>query len=1201
MISLHPPFLFSNMGRFFKRTIITLAIILVVLPICVTLVVSSQWFRPKINEICTSFVQDGKIEMDTISLSLFEEFPYLSLKLSDGVIHSYAFEGEDTDSTFYKRIPDKAKTPLKFKEFVVSVNIPQLLFGKVNIKRVRIVEPEIFAFVTPWGKANWDIFGSDTTETSDSEFNLNLGIKRFGIRDANVTYFDTEQKVYYKGVIGGFFTKGNISLDPEKIELKFGRMINSSLAAVIRETGTAARVNIDSLVIQEGEEDYYRLAFASKSDVTMESKSYTTGLPFNFKGGLGVDISDPSNIDIDSLIIGIAGSPIILDGRASFQEDNIFTNINCDIPKLSFGEILSYLNTEAFPQFEGISTNLTMSLNAQALGRYDLETGRPPAVTADIKIPNGKLIYPGLDIKVNDLGFDGHLNYDPYIVDSTSLAINSINLDATGIILNGKGKGTNMLKDPNFDLKFKGSANLTELSEIFLSDAGINTKGDMTIDLTGKFKSSDLSLAGIGNTHIRGRFHTDNLLVELPQDTIFAMLKGVTVNFGSTENKRDTLMAQNAKTLRVSFRADSADVNYKEVAKVQLSKARASVKSAAEGVAGDTTAIHPLMGNINAERLGIITKDSLRVRGYKLQANARMLPSKKDSLVPVLTFNTNANRLAYRDKENFFTLRNGDIAFDATLQEAVNKERRNDPARVVRRERLLDSLSNVYPGVPRDSLLAMNRKSRRVVDELGDEGNIDMSMDKNITDLLEKWNANCHIKGDGGRIITPYFPLRNSFDNINLDINTNEIKMEHTVLHAGSSSLDLSGRIWGIKRAITRKGKLRGDIMLQSDTLNVNELLNALNAASEYLAAGDSFKDSLVRAESEEELDALITQEADTTLNTSSVIIPGNIDMKLALHVGYGKYSNLVMDDISGELLAKNRTLRINNFNAITEAGDLSLSALYSTKSKDDIHTGFDLELNNVQVDKLISIIPSVDTLLPMLRSFEGILNCELAATAKMDTAMNILLPSLNGVARIKGKDLVLLDGETFTKIAKMLRFKNKDENIIDSISVEMLMSNNKIEMFPFLLKMDRYQAAASGVQNLDMSFNYHISVIKSPLPLRLGVNIMGNFDDMKFKLGKPKYKNANIPSYTKVIDESRINLRKSIIDIFDKGTNNNITNIEVVKRDSTMIKDLEVTPVEELSEEENAILKEEGIIPKPAADKPAPIAVLPEEDNLLL
>ena len=103
-------------------------------------------------------------------------------------------------------------------------------------------------------------------------------------------------------------------------------------------------------------------------------------------------------------------------------------------------------------------------------------------------------------------------------------------------------------------------------------------------------------------------------------------------------------------------------------------------------------------------------------------------------------------------------------------------------------------------------------------------------------------------------------------------------------------------------------------------------------------------------------------------------------------------------------------------------------------------------------------------------------------------------------------------------------------------MSVSGLISNNRLEIFPFVLKIDRYTLAMSGLQNFDQSFKYHVSVLKSPIPFRFGINIFGNFDKWKFRIGKAQYKSTNVPVFTAQIDAMQMNLVSSIHNIFTKG-----------------------------------------------------------------
>ena len=82
-----------------------------------------------------------------------------------------------------------------------------------------------------------------------------------------------------------------------------------------------------------------------------------------------------------------------------------------------------------------------------------------------------------------------------------------------------------------------------------------------------------------------------------------------------------------------------------------------------------------------------------------------------------------------------------------------------------------------------------------------------------------------------------------------------------------------------------------------------------------------------------------------------------------------------------------------------------------------------------------------------------------MAATAQIDTNMNIMMPTINGVMRIGGEDLSISDNEMFRTLARKLMFKNKKEGRIDKMTVEGVIKDNTMEIFPFVLKVHSSQS----------------------------------------------------------------------------------------------------------------------------------------------
>ena len=152
-----------------------------------------------------------------------------------------------------------------------------------------------------------------------------------------------------------------------------------------------------------------------------------------------------------------------------------------------------------------------------------------------------------------------------------------------------------------------------------------------------------------------------------------------------------------------------------------------------------------------------------------------------------------------------------------------------------------------------------------------------------------------------------------------------------------------------------------------------------------------------------------------------------------------------------------------------------------------------------------------------------------MALETYMDSLYNPKKSTIRGAASIKGQNLVLMDGQTFSEIAKKLRFSKKTENRVDSLSAEFTVFKQEIDIFPFLIVMDKYKAVVAGRHNMDLSFNYHISIVDSPLPIKFGVDVSGNMDKMKIRPAKCKYATMYRPVARGEVQNRQLELRRMI------------------------------------------------------------------------
>ena len=361
---------------------------------------------------------------------------------------------------------------------------------------------------------------------------------------------------------------------------------------------------------------------------------------------------------------------------------------------------------------------------------------------------------------------------------------------------------------------------------------------------------------------------------------------------------------------------------------------------------------------------------------------------------------------------------------------------------------------------------------------------------------------------------TPMFALPVRMKKTSLTVGNRTITLRNATMRIGRSDLTASGAVYDLYGTMKHHKPLRAKLTLNSHNLNCNQLIRSISMPQDTLTA-----------------------ETDTTATDIKLfVIPQNIDFELQTNLRRVRYGKMVFENVRGAVDIRDQTVHLQELSMNGLGATMNTTLLYRARQPEEGYAGFDFRLHRVDIGRLVDFIPSLDSIVPMLRSFEGVVDFNVAAETYLDSCLNLRIPTLRSAIRLEGDSLVLMDGETFAEISKKFFFKNKERNLIDSIAVNISVQNGNVTVYPFVVQMDRYRAAVGGTQDLDMNFDYHISVLKSPIPIKFGLNIRGNLDDMKFGIGKAKYKNAVTPVEIHKVDSTIVNMGRQIVRDFRRG-----------------------------------------------------------------
>ena len=389
--------------------------------------------------------------------------------------------------------------------------------------------------------------------------------------------------------------------------------------------------------------------------------------------------------------------------------------------------------------------------------------------------------------------------------------------------------------------------------------------------------------------------------------------------------------------------------------------------------------------------------------------------------------------------------------------------------------------------------------------------------------LLLKWNPQLSVDMHEAEVALSDWEKKISIPTIDFTYTNRDCKIEQSKIVIGNSDFALTGELKNIGRWMRNKAVLEGELTFESEKTDVDELLALLSADE-----GSEEETSLENAAEplQDGASASLEDEEAKSETTEPFLVPTNVDLTLNTRIKEAHVMNQVARNLGGKVYVKDGILVIEEMGFICNAAKLQLTAMYRTPRRNHIYVGLDYHMIDINIQELISMIPQLDTMMPMLSAFRGEAEFHLAAETYTNAQYELKPSTLRGAASIYGKDLVVLDNETFSKISKLLLFSKKTENKVDSISAEMTVYKKEIDVYPFCVSMDNYMVALGGRHNLDMSFNYDVNVLS---PIYLGVNVSGNLDDLDIKLAPCKFAKDFKPRFNRKVDTHSAELRSMI------------------------------------------------------------------------
>jgi hypothetical protein len=391
--------------------------------------------------------------------------------------------------------------------------------------------------------------------------------------------------------------------------------------------------------------------------------------------------------------------------------------------------------------------------------------------------------------------------------------------------------------------------------------------------------------------------------------------------------------------------------------------------------------------------------------------------------------------------------------------------------------------------------------------------NLDILNDNTQKDIFLQWLIKGYVDINQGLITMSELTNQIEIPSVKMDFDPETFSIKESSMKIGKSDFQLTGNLNNVLSYFRGDSILRGKFNFVSNKTDVAKLM--------ALTSGIGTHDSTSANKYE--------NTSVDTVSSGPYMVPEKIDVILNANVKLATLGVDTATNIKGAVHVHDGILLLDGLTFDTPAARMQLTAMYRTPRTNHLYLGIDYRMMDVEISELLTMIPDIDSLMPMLRSFGGKGEFHIAAETYLDSLYNIKKSTLRGAASISGNNLVLMDGQTFSEIAKKLRFNKKTQNKVDSLSAEFTIFRNEIDIYPFLIVMDKYKAVIAGRHNFDMTFDYNVSVVDCPLPIKLGLDIKGNVDNLSYKLTKCRYAEYFRPTSRHEVESKQLELRNMI------------------------------------------------------------------------
>lgn len=853
-------------------------------------------------------------------------------------------------------------------------------------------------------------------------------------------------------------------------------------------TQASALIRLSKASMREQHKDSYRLELGGTFGLSVEKLQLLHRFPFNFSGTVNVGFH-PFRVNFDKYNVALGNVRSQVDLSMELGNNNSqLTAMRYSVSAFDLMRLFEYLPADWLPHLQAIRSNATLEATARLTAPYRFSSEALPSFQVDFHVPDSWLSYSlGRDgtVRVHNVGMQASLDFNGRDIDASRFHIRLLSLAGSGLEVVLHGDVTRLFSRPEIRADVEATADFGKLPGLLpmLNDLGL--KGRFATRINTRFPLDLLTSGRLGEIPVDGTATLRGASYCPPGSSLRLLGGDALLSFGQRRHRLDLqarfrdMNLTAGRACRIRARNLSVDVGTPHAGRhalVQLKGSVGDLSVRGTGYAVDGTGVtvsgstpFSLLLGRQWSRLPIAARVNAATAACSLPADSthirlRRLGVDADLKSQRLAATISGRAIRYADPVNFALL--------DTL-----------------RTRAAVDFSRLFP-------LQGRKTAEQWLTLLAPQG---------------------RIQAAGGRFVSIAYPAVAHLQALDAAFSPDSLRLRTLAARSQHNALKIKGAVANYLSIFhgNHRFPCLASLAVDIDTVNINQVAGTRRAGQLLYAAY-----TRTPAPPAEPVDT-----GATPADFRPLLLPRWLQADLHLGARECTYTNLRVLDVDADMSLRNGIFDLQRIKARTDFGSAHASATYAGADSMNMAVRCNVALDTINVVTFFQRFHTLLEMMPQMKNLSGNVSVQAGGDFRLFPDMVMELPSLQATVTAQGRNLVVHQNQFIHRVCRYLLIHTRNDLQIANLDVRATIHDNQLELYPFIFEMNRYKLAFMGENDFAGNLYYHISVLRSPIPWRFGVNITGTFDDYHIHFGRSSFQRDRAMRAMQLLQHHRINL----------------------------------------------------------------------------